>query len=685
MTVRRQAVLALAVVAGTLAAGFFALDGWIGATRLPPLSVPASATVLDRNGTLLRAYTVGNGIWRLPVTSGDVDQGYLEQLVAYEDRRFYRHAGVDPLALLRAAAQAVRHGRIVSGGSTLTMQVARLLEQGPTGKPAAKLRQMRVALALERRLSKAAILDLYLTLAPFGGNLEGVRAASLSYFGKEPRRLTPAEAALLVVLPQSPEARRPDRHAAAAQAARDRALARAAQAGALDPSDARAALREAVPKLRRDFPSLAPHLADSVVQASPDLAVHRLTLDAGLQAGLEELMRARVSALGAALSGAMMVADIQSGEMMAQLGSSDYLNVARRGFVDMTGALRSPGSTLKPLIYGMAFEAGLLLPETLIEDRPLRFGTYAPQNLDHRFMGAMSARKALQLSRNLPAVALLDAVGPARFTARMRHVGVAPALPVGQTPGLAMALGGLGLSLKDLVTLYTGIARGGTAVELVTQARSGPQGGKRLLGRKAAWMVADILRGAMPPRNGVAGEIAFKTGTSYGHRDAWAVGFDGAHVIGVWLGRADGASVPGILGLDTAAPLLFEAFARLGPDRAPFPLPAEDTLLLSQAELPVPLRRFDPVGAVALDRGPQITFPPDGARLDLGLATDAPEPLVVRVGAGTPPFRWLVNGVPLAVSGFDRQADWRPDGAGFVTVSIIDATGAAARAELFLE
>ena len=683
MSRRRAALLAaaLAIASG----GALGFDRWVDATALPPLTPETSAVVVDRHGALLSAYTVADGRWRLPVALAAVDRGYLDQLVAFEDRRFRSHHGVDPLALARAGVQSLATGRVVSGGSTLTMQVARLLEEGPTGTLRGKLRQMRVALALERRLDKDAILGLYLTLAPYGGNLEGLRAASLAWLGKEPRRLTPAEAALLVALPQSPEARRPDRAPDAARAARDRVLARAADAGALDPEEAAAARGERMPTARRPFPALSPHLADRLVAARPGAGEIATTLDAGLQARLEALVAERARSLGPGISAALIVADHRTGEILARIGAADRLDPARGGFVDMSLAVRSPGSTLKPLVYGLAFEAGIAHPETIVEDRPMRFGAYAPQNLDRTYLGPISARTALQASRNLPAVALLDAVGPAQLAARLRRAGATPRLPPGGTPGLAMALGGVGLTLDELVRLYAAIAHGGQAATLSeTTGRAGGSGAP-VLDATAAWYVADVLRGTPPPANGAAGRIAFKTGTSYGHRDAWAIGFDGAHVIGVWFGRPDGASVPGALGLEAAAPSLFDAFARLSADPAPLPPPPGSALTVTASELPAPLRRFHARGALDVGGGPEIAFPPDGARVDLGLGRGAGRPLAVRLGAGAPPFRWLVDGAPIPVDPFARQAEWRPDGVGFVDLAVIDATGRAARVSVFVE
>jgi penicillin-binding protein 1C len=290
------------------------------------------------------------------------------------------------LALVRAGWQALRAGRVVSGGSTLTMQVARLLEEGPTGEVAAKLRQMRVALALERRLSKDEILTLYLTLAPFGGNIEGVRAASLSWFGKEPRRLTPAEAALLVALPQAPEARRPDRHAEAARAARDRVLMRAAAAGVLEADEAAAALREPVPAERRAFPALAPHLADRLVRAAPGVAVHATTLDGALQARWRTCCGGRWRRSTRPFGGADRGGPPDRGGA-GRGRRAGFPRCAAAGVRrhDARGALAGIG--LKPLIYGLAFEAGMGHPETLIDDRPMRFGAYAPENLDGLYRG----------------------------------------------------------------------------------------------------------------------------------------------------------------------------------------------------------------------------------------------------------------------------------------------------------
>ncbi|KAA9006984.1 penicillin-binding protein 1C [Histidinibacterium aquaticum] len=661
---------ALVVVLGLLAAGRDAFDRWVEATELPPLVAETSVEVIDRDGVLLRPFLVADGRWRLAVAYDGVDPRYVDMLVRYEDKRFWDHGGVDLVAMTRAVAQALRSGRIVSGGSTLTMQVARILEDGPTGQLEGKLRQIRVALALERRLSKREILTLYLNRAPFGGNLEGVRAASIAYFRKPPARLTPAQAALLVALPQSPEARRPDRDPEAARAARDRVLRRMVRDGVLTGATTEAALTEASPRRRHDFPALAAHLAERIAQEDPVAGTHQLTIDAGLQASLEELAADAVRGSGDRMQVAMIVADHRSGEVLAQVGSAAYRADGRQGFVDMTQALRSPGSTLKPLIYGLAFDQGLAHPETLIADRPVSFDGYAPQNFDGIFRGELTVRRALQLSLNVPVVQVLEALGPQHLLTALRRAGAEPDLPGGK-PGLAVALGGIGVTLEDLTRAFAALARGGEAVDL--RVRPNPTEGflpRRMMNRAAAWQIADILRDAPRP-SGVLGEgIAYKTGTSYGYRDAWALGFDGAHVVGVWMGRADGTPVPGIYGGGLAAPVMFSAFERIG-EIEPLPPPPPETLLVSNARLPQALQRFRPPGEVVAPEGPQIAFPPEGAIVE-------GEMLVVKVRDGEAPFTVLANGRPVARAQ-RREIPVGEIGRGFSRLTVIDAEGRAAR------
>jgi penicillin-binding protein 1C len=681
---------AAAAALGMAVAGFFALDHFYPLKLDEQIEV--SAEVVDRDGALLRPFATKEGRWRLAVDLKQVDPEFIKMLIAYEDKRFRAHHGVDPMAVARSALQFVGNGRIVSGGSTLSMQLARLME--PRGERALsqKLKQMFRAVQIERRLSKDEILQLYLTLAPYGGNLEGVRAASLAWFGKEPKKLLLSEAALLVALPQSPEARRPDRKPENAKRARDRVLQRMADAGAIEKREVARASIPPVFKGRKGLPALAPHLSDAALLNEPGQMRHQLTLKRDVQLALETVAKAAAKRIGANLSVSMILADSQNGKILAEVGSANYFDGARSGWVDMTRVPRSPGSTLKPFIYGIALEEGLITPETLIEDRPTNFSGYRPQNFDMTYQGNVTVRHALQMSLNVPAVNLLESVGPAVLVQRFRRGGLTPVFPKEEEPGLAIGLGGLGLSLADLVQAYASLANGGTKVELtngVTKS-AGPYQHETILRQQAAWQVTDILSGIAPPQSATPRLLAYKTGTSYGYRDAWSIGFDGRYVLGVWVGRPDNGAVPGSTGGGTAAPILFEAFAKSGLKPVPFRKAPTGTQAIAQADLPEGLKRFVPKSAglvpvKGVSASPEIIYPPQGARVDLGMALGEPTPLALKLQGGRAPFRWLANGRPLDELSRRRTSSWMPDSAGFSKLTVIDAAGKAASVEVFVE
>ncbi|MGJ4947470.1 penicillin-binding protein 1C [Bradyrhizobium sp. HKCCYLS20291] len=685
---RGRGVKRLLTIAAALVVSFvLALTAY--AISLGPLPLQdakaVSTTVVDRHGKLLRAYAMADGRWRLPVSAKkDVDPTYLKLLLAYEDQRFFEHHGVDPRALARAAIQLGSHGHIVSGGSTITMQLARLLEPRRQRSLHAKLRQIVRALELDHEMSKDEILDLYLTLAPYGGNLEGIRAASIAYFGKEPKRLSLAEAALLVALPQSPETRRLDRHPEAARRGRDRVLDRMVSENVISAEDAAQAKAQAVPAFRNPMPILAPHAADQATAVVKDQPIIRLTLDASLQKVLEPLARDRAVALGPNVSVGIIVVDNDSGDVLAHVGSADYFDQRRAGQVDMTRAVRSPGSTLKPFIYGLAFEDGFVHPESLIEDRPVRFGSYAPENFDMTFQGTVPVRKALQLSLNVPAIVLLDRVGASRLSSRLKQAGGNLVLPKDEAPGLAMGLGGVGVTLQDLAQLYAGFPRLGTTKplrEIITADETDPREPMRLMDPAAAWQVGNVLLGTPPPENAARNRIAFKTGTSYGYRDAWSVGFDGRITIGVWVGRPDGAPVPGLIGRVSAAPILFDAFARSGKLPAALPKPPKGALVANNSKLPLPLRRFRPIGELVrtgAEQAPHIQFPLNGSRIDVDRSAGQEASVMpVKVSGGVLPLTMLVNGLPVGEIDSRRQRLIDPPGPGFARLTVIDATGAA--------
>lgn len=688
------------VIAVLLVAVFIALVAIPGLTALddaypPPLpdASTQSVEVVDRNGYLLRAFAARDGRWRLPVRLDEIDPEFVRMLVAYEDRRFWDHGGVDPLAMVRAAWQMLRHGRIVSGGSTITMQLARLLEPRSERSLQAKLRQMARALQIERRLDKRRILELYLTHAPYGGNIEGVRAASLAWFGKEPKSLNLAQGALLVALPQSPERRRPDRYRERAKAARDQVLARMAEGGFIAPGEVARASDVPVQARRLALPAFAPHLAQQARRLQPEVRSHQVTLSRPVQQALELVASEAAKRLGPSLSVAMMLADAHSGDVLAEVGSAGLLEARRAGWIDMTGVQRSPGSALKPFIYALALEDGLVLPETLIEDRPASFDGYRPRNFDLTYQGDVSVRQALQLSLNVPAVRLLQATVPSRLLGRLHRAGVVPVLANDKAPGLAIGLGGVGVTLKDLVQAYTVFANNGRSAVLgdgVTETPSAA-GGRAMFSPVATWHVADMLSGVAPPRGSARLPIGYKTGTSYGNRDAWSVGFDGRYVLGVWVGRADGAPVPDLNGITVAAPILFDGFVRSGLKLEAMPPAPAGAVRIDATDLPVALRRFSApdtglpqVGAY--EAALNIVYPPDGAHIDLGLASgQAVQPLVLKLQGGRAPFRLLANGVPVGEPLRSRSGMWQAGGVGFSRLSVIDARGRSASIKVFLE
>ncbi|MBK5012335.1 peptidoglycan glycosyltransferase PbpC [Pseudomonas sp. S60] len=536
---------------------------WL-ADRLWPLPMPQddlARVVLAEDGTPLWRFADADGVWRYPVSPEQVSPLYLEALLTYEDRWFYRHPGVNPLALARAAWLNLSGGRVVSGGSTLSMQVARLLD--PHDRTlAGKLRQLWRTLQLEWHLPKREILQIYLDRAPFGGTLQGVAAASWAYLGKSPLHLTPAEAALLAVLPQAPSRLRPDRHPERAQRARDKVLQRLAQYQVWPAQRIREAAEEPLLLAPRQEPALAPLLARRLNTAgSPPLI--RTTLDAALQRRLEDLLLGWRARLPERTSAAILVVEAQNMAVRAYLGSVDLADDRRFGHVDMVQALRSPGSTLKPFLYGMALDDGLIHSESLLQDVPRRYGDYRPGNFSSGFSGPVSASSALALSLNLPTVQLLEAYGPKRFAAQLRMAGLPLILPPLAEPNLSLILGGAGSRLEDLVGGYAALAReGNTAqIRLQPQARLVEH---RLMSPGAAWIIRRILSGqARPDRDPHAElvqrpQLAWKTGTSYGFRDAWSVGVGPRYLIGVWIGRPDGTPVPGQFGLASAAPLMLQ-------------------------------------------------------------------------------------------------------------------------------
>jgi penicillin-binding protein 1C len=637
-----------------------------------------SAIVADRNGYWLHAFATKEGRWRFSADLDAIDPAFVRELIAVEDKRFWTHWGVDPAAVARAGASALKSGRIVSGASTITMQTARLLE--PRDRHlGSKLIEMIRAAQLERRLSKREILELYLTLAPYGGNLEGVRAASLIYFGREPERLTPGERAMLIALPQAPEARRPDRRSMAAAASRAVVLDRLAAAGVLDPALAMEAKDAPLIGARKVFPRFAYHLAaERAAARNGPQSLVRTTIDIVKQRAAERLVAEHVAGIKDGATSAAIVVDSKTGEVLASVGSSG-LDVAG-GWIDLTDRVRSPGSLLKPFIYALAFEDGLIGADTVIDDMPRGFGGYRPENFDHLFRGEVRVRDALQHSLNIPAVATLDRVGVERFNAALQAGGarIFRRKRADARPSLALALGGAGVTMRDVASLYLGLADGGRVRPLVFAPDDARADGTQLVSADTATRINEILQGG-PSLSGRAPAalssdapiIAYKTGTSYGYRDAWAAGHASGLTIVVWVGRADGAARPGETGRSAAAPLLFKMFDAMSNGRSLRPADRED-----ERRSPALVRLSAPEDVAP----PTILYPTPDSEIFPGEFGGDGVVFAARGGEGG--YRWYVDGVEIAEDAAAGRAIWRPAVVGFYDISVVDARGAASRAKV---
>ncbi|SNY70656.1 peptidoglycan glycosyltransferase PbpC [Pantoea sp. GL120224-02] len=526
--------------------------------RLDPLplqEVQPARVVVAEDGTPLWRFADKQGVWRYPVTLEEVSPDYIQALLTYEDRWFWHHPGINPMAIVRAIGQNLLHHGIVSGGSTLTMQVARLIDPQPRTLRGKVVQAWR-ALQLEWHLSKRDILTLYLNRAPFGGTVEGIGAASWMWLGKPPSQLTKGEAALLAVLPQAPSRLRPDRWPQRAEAARNKVLDRLAEYQVWSAQDVADIKQEAIWLPPRQTPQMAPLLARRLLSLSPDNKITS-TIDVSLQRELESLASAMKTQLPPRTSLALLVVDHQDMKVRGYIGSVSFNDDSRFGHVDIISSVRSPGSVLKPFVYGMALDDGLIHGESLLQDVPRRFGDYRPGNFDFGFHGPVSASEALERSLNLPAVQLLDALGPKTVAARLRNVGLNLRFPAGSEPNLSLVLGGTGARLDDIVAAYSAFARQGNAAQLRWLPNQRLQE-RPLLSPGAAWIVRRILAGEALPSAAIPdiAPLAWKTGTSYGYRDAWTIGITPRYLIGVWVGRPDATPVAGQFGFASAVPVM---------------------------------------------------------------------------------------------------------------------------------
>lgn len=534
-----------------------------------------STTVYSQNGEVLRQFSNSKGIFRTPIKHQVIDgkvvrpvsDVYLTALLEYEDKYFYVHPGFNPFSLARALIQQVSHGRVISGGSTITMQVARMFypyERSYAGK----VEQIFRAIQIELAYSKDEILDLYLTHTPMGGNIEGVEAGAQRYFGKSAQNLNLTESLTLVVLPQRPSSTRPDRHPQRALTARNKVLYRVSEALELTDSTTHLLASSPLGASRYLSPVMSPLLARRLRSNQPNHAEFDTFIDHTLQSSIEALISKRSTDWSSTLSSAVLVMENATGEVIAYKGSADFTNLRRYGHVDMVQAIRSPGSTLKPFIYGMALEKQLIHSGSLMMDIPIAHGNYQPQNFNRYFSGPIRMDKALQLSKNSTVVQVLSLLGPEEFLSFLNT----SQIPLkADDANLSFALGGVGTNLEGLVSLYSSLVKEGVAIkprylegETTTQ--------NKLLTPEASWILFDILSHIPPPQRFAPAhgrKVAWKTGTSYGFRDAWSIGVSPKYTVGVWVGRPDGSPNVGQTGAKQAAPIMFDVFDLLPPESKP--------------------------------------------------------------------------------------------------------------------
>ncbi len=530
---------------------------------------PSSTLVFDRNTKILRAFTSEDDMWRIRTSLEQVSPLLRRYLVFYEDRWFYYHPGFNPVALTRAFIQNLSSGKIVSGGSTLTMQIARMTE--PKKRTwYNKVIELFRALQLERRFSKNQLLEIYFNIAPYGGNIEGVAAASWLYFSKEPSQLSPGEAALLEVIPNSPSQLRPDLYPKRAQKARDKVLTRLFARNMISADEYQEALSEELPTTRQNWPFIAPHFSQGISNRYPQESRIYTTIDLNLQVFVEELLAVEVKSLKSKgiTNAAAVIIDNRSHQLLAAVGSVEFFNERDKGQVNGYLASRSPGSALKPFVYALGLEKGLITPQHYLSDVPVVFSGYSPENYDRTYTGLISAREALKRSLNVPAVDLLATLGGEALYELLRKAGFTTITPVNHY-GLPMVLGGCEVNLLELTSLYSSLACAGTFYAPQTRLGQSISSPQNLFSPGVAFVITQILAEVRRPDLPTCWEfsslpkVAWKTGTSYGHKDAWSIGYDPRYTVGVWVGNFSGEGKAGLIGAETAAPLLFDIFNKL--------------------------------------------------------------------------------------------------------------------------
>lgn len=628
----------------------------------PDLETPAAGVVLfDRHGAPLRIALDRDGQDNRPVALEAVSPWAQAAIVAVEDRRFHRHCGVDPIAVLRAGLQNLYAGRRISGASTVSTQVIRLAEPRPRTWRT-KLIEAARALWLERRHDKSDILAAYLNRAPFGGNLVGIESAARWYFDKSAADLALGEAALLAGLPQSPARLRPDRHPANARRRMLHVLDRMRREGLVTPGQHAMAVRLPMDIRTGSRPFRAPHFADYVLANTARAGALVTTLDGDLQQGVEQIANRHAAALGSRRADrlAVVVMQVSDGAILAMTGSRDYFDDAAAGMVNGALARRSPGSALKPFIYALAIDQGAMTPETRLDDRPAGYRDIVPANFDGQFRGAVTLRDALVLSLNIPALNTVAQLGAQSVIDTLRGFGLGTIDRPAAHYGAGIAIGGAEVRLLDLVAAYACLARGGRYLPPRVMRDEPLSPARRVLSAEAAYIVSDILGGTERSHD-LFGHIAdaalpraaWKTGTSSAYRDAWTIAWTPRHVIGVWVGNTDGRPTDRLTGAGAAAPIAGEILRRLDPSGAGdwFAPPAgiREVLLADGA------RDLHIAGVTDIRRRQtppppiRITQPADGAIYRLSAGLPGRPRLALQAESPAAQHYWFADGRPIGV------------------------------------
>ncbi len=533
---------------------------------------PRGSTVIsDRNGELMRVFLAPDQMWRMNLKSDEISPVLKKAVLAYEDRYFHYHPGINPFAIARAAVVNLKAGRVLEGGSTITMQVARLIEPKERTLWSKMIEAFR-AVQLELHYSKDEILTCYFNLAPYGGNVVGVGAASYLYFNKPANRLSIGEAALLAAIPNSPNEIRPDVNSDAARAARGRILALLRNQGSITEQQYREAANEPVPQQRYPLPFEAPHLATYLLQRWPGEERLQTTIDDRIQRTVAGILRREKGLLASQgiSNAAAVVIDNQTGELLSLVGSIDFFDEKASGQVDGALAPRSPGSALKPFVYALAIGQGLISPQSLLADVPQDYSGYRPQNYDDTYHGAVTVEEALIRSLNVPAVNLYADLGSQGLYSFLKQAGVTTLPEKKEYYGLPLVLGGCEVNLLELSTIYSGLANGGRFSNCRMLLTDPVPASKQMLSEGACYIITDILSRLQRPELPAVWEwsvnqpkVAWKTGTSYGHRDAWSIGYTPRYTVGVWAGNFDGKGARALVGAEIAAPILFDIFTLL--------------------------------------------------------------------------------------------------------------------------